>query len=439
MHAGLEDVEQVGDAGEAPDAAIQADPPEHQALRDQHQRDLGRPQRQRRRIGAASRSGTDAGRSRHSQTMHRSCSDHRRARQSDADRVPSRPSFPVLSSRSLDWSCRNRNHAHRRRQIPRQQRRPCISDQRPCLVSQHDRDRQPASTPHRPVSPARALPFAAPSADRHAAYVAPPALAAQHARSKCQRRRRPGTPTAATAAQRPRASRPVQRQPRPAAPPAQSRAPRCRRRRGKSAPVGKLNGRKPRQAASQRQRQPAPRRRCRRARAYASATSTAWLAAMPSMPSMKFQMLTSTMASTNASDAPARRCRRARQTPSARTAAATRMHRQPQPWRQRPMVVDPADPGDQHQADASSASSSDSVPASPAASHAIATSNAIDDRDAAAARRRRRHGCAARRAGRPGRDAAHSAAPARCRPAPMHEMQPSSHASQAPCTHQTTA
>ena len=35
-HAGLEDVQQVGDAGEAPQAAIQTDPPRHQALRHHH-------------------------------------------------------------------------------------------------------------------------------------------------------------------------------------------------------------------------------------------------------------------------------------------------------------------------------------------------------------------------------------------------------------------
>ena len=49
--AGLEDVPQVRDAGEAPQAAIQADLPEHQALGGQDQRDLGRPQGNFRRIG----------------------------------------------------------------------------------------------------------------------------------------------------------------------------------------------------------------------------------------------------------------------------------------------------------------------------------------------------------------------------------------------------
>ncbi|MNV32719.1 hypothetical protein D3C71_1240630 [compost metagenome] len=49
--AGFEDVEQIGDAGKAPQAAVQAHPPEHHRLDDQHQRGIDVPERQRRRVG----------------------------------------------------------------------------------------------------------------------------------------------------------------------------------------------------------------------------------------------------------------------------------------------------------------------------------------------------------------------------------------------------
>ena len=68
------------------------------------------------------------------------------------------------------------------------------------------------------------------------------------------------------------------------------------------------------------------------------------------MPSMKFQMFTSTRAMQNAAIA-SDDVAALRMTPSARTIAATSMHRQPRPGRQRPVIVDPADPRHQHQAD----------------------------------------------------------------------------------------
>ncbi len=49
--AGFENVEQIGDAGKAPQAAVQTHPPEHHCLDDQHQRGVDVPERQRRRVG----------------------------------------------------------------------------------------------------------------------------------------------------------------------------------------------------------------------------------------------------------------------------------------------------------------------------------------------------------------------------------------------------
>ncbi len=49
--AGLEDVQQVADAGETPQPAIQAHAPEHQALQQQHQGGVDIPERKRRRVG----------------------------------------------------------------------------------------------------------------------------------------------------------------------------------------------------------------------------------------------------------------------------------------------------------------------------------------------------------------------------------------------------
>ena len=82
--------------------------------------------------------------------------------------------------------------------------------------------------------------------------------------------------------------------------------------------------------------------------ASAAATNAAWLAARPLMPSMKFQTLVSTSAATNAASA----SHGSPQVPATRQRKHGRgehVHRQPQPGRQRPMVVDQADAGDQHQ------------------------------------------------------------------------------------------
>src|SRR5207342_3120059 len=105
---GLEDVEQVGDAGKAPDPAIQPYTPEYEPLRHQYQRGLGGPQGDAgrwRRHRVTELVQADPGQPDHAQVVRH---DHR-AWQSDADPfLPGRHSMPLLAIPR--WPCRKRTH-----------------------------------------------------------------------------------------------------------------------------------------------------------------------------------------------------------------------------------------------------------------------------------------------------------------------------------------